>query len=440
MPVTTLRTPGLLAATFALLGALALPATATAELDSFLVPDTRAPVVIAEAPFALKGLWTDGTINTKFGTDGRARSQARFRGVADLRADDAATQADGKIVLSGFATRRTPDGRTPRYVALARFDAAGRPDLGFGKDGTVVTARGGRGAEIAPMADGDLLVGGSVGVPDEFRGRRPMLLRLRPDGTPDRRFGDRGLLVVRLRGGPDYAGTFDGTVTDLVPRPGGGAVVAVRGSFGAGRDYVSLLLRYGPRGRIDRGFGHDGRVALDHAFGVGKAALDLPGIGTTVYALGPGRDGGIVALGEYTDLTHRVAMVGLLPGGGLDRAYGSDGVVLGPEGPPLAFNLGFATEPGGGVTVATAADPNRHSFLLVRFTPDGELADFGGPGGGVTPAQRGRAPLSVAVRPGGDIVVLAFELDPPYAPLLTFFRFENGSLAIWPGASQTRPR
>lgn len=415
-------------------------APASAELDSFLVPDTRAPVVIAGGPFALKGLWTDGTINSKFGTNGGAESQARFRGVDDLGADDSATQADGKIVLSGFATRRTPDGRTPRFVALARFDAAGRPDLGFGEGGTVVTARGGRGAEIAPMTDGSLLVGGSVGVPDEFRGRRPMLLRLRPDGARDRRFGDRGLLVLRLRGGPDYAGAFDGTVTDILPRPGGGAVVAVRGSFGAGRDYVSLLLRYGPRGRIDRGFGHDGRLALHHRFGVGKAALKLPGVGATVYALGPGRNGGIVALGEYSELTHQVAMVGLLPDGGLDRGYGSDGVALGPEGPPLAFNLGFATEPGGGVTVASAADPNRHSFLLVRFTADGAPAAFGGPGGGITPAQPGRAPLSVAVRPGGDILALSFELDPPYAPLLTRFRFENGSVAIWPGAGQTRPR
>jgi uncharacterized delta-60 repeat protein len=400
---------------------------AVADFDSFLVPGTRAPVVIADPAFVLTGLRPDGSLNRNFGRDGTA--QAPFPGVADLRADDAATQADGRIVVSGSVSKGTAAGGYSRYVAVARFRASGRPDHDFGDDGVVLAHRGGRSSVIAPQRDGGLLVGGTMG-------RKPMLLRLRPDGSLDRRFGDGGVLVMRLRAGPSYPWLFEGSVTDLVRRPGGGAVVAVQGSFGAGRDEVSMLLRYGVEGRLDRRFGTGGRVALNWGFGIGKAALDLPGIGPGVFSLAA-HDGRIVALAATSTSPSRVALVELFSDGRLDRGYGHDGVALGPFAPSNGFDLCFALESDGGAVVAVPEPRTQFpSFFLSRFTPAGGLRQFGGPGGGETPAVTGSGPYSLIVRPNGDILVLSFDVDPPYAPLVARFRFEGGSLGIWPAPGQ----
>ena len=384
-----------------------------ADFDSFLVPGTRAPVVIAERPFALTGLLPDGSLNPKFGSGGAVR--APFPGVADLRAEAAATQVDGKIVVSGYASKPTAAGTYPRHVAVARFLSSGRPDRGFGDGGAVITRQGGRGSEIAALPGGGLLVAGMTG------SQKPMLLRLRPDGSPDRRFGRAGVAVVRLRRGP-HSEPLEGAVTDLVPRKGGGIVLSIYGAFGNGRPRSSILVRYGPQGRLDRHFGSGDMVALD-----------LPGIGPGVYSLAA-QEGRLIARAATSTPPFYVALIGLLGNGRLDRSYGRGGVALGPPA-PNGFDVGFALGPEGSAAIAVpGSNSYPPTFALAQITA--RDASRGGSGGEITPQIRGMGPYSVVIRPGGDILTLSFDVDPPHEPLVARIRFDGDSLGIWPAPGQ----
>jgi uncharacterized delta-60 repeat protein len=405
------------AAALGLVCSLALAALpAKAEFTDFLVPGTRSPIVIAERPFALTGIRPDGSPNLAFGRGGSTR--AHFTGVADLCAEDAATQPDGKIVVAGFATRRAADGRYPRFVAVARFRASGRPDNSFGEHGVALVRGRGRGSTIVTQRDGGLLVGGAIG-------RKPMLLRLRADGSLDRRFGGGGVAIVRT--GTPQAESLDGSVTDLVSLSGGGVVVAVHGSFGDGQPESSMLVRYGPGGRLDKSFG-DG----------GAFALDLPGVGPNIYSLVARPQGGMLAVAA-TLSTQPIwlVVVGIDSGGRLDRSYGRDGRAFGPSTQSVGFDLGFSLGPRGGAAFAVPTVQKTSQwpeFEVARLTPAGK------PLYTVPLLLPGLGPYSVVVRPNGGVLVLSFDVEPPHQPLVAGFVFDGDSVGVWPGPGQTRPR
>lgn len=86
----------------------------------------------------LARLEPDGDLDGKFGASGVTRVEAGLGSppIAGFRA--LALQADGKIVAAGFAL----DQLDRRGALLSRFDAAGRPDTGFGAAGAVRTQHG----------------------------------------------------------------------------------------------------------------------------------------------------------------------------------------------------------------------------------------------------------------------------------------------------------
>src|SRR5687768_834824 len=99
-------------------------------------------------------------------------------------------------------------------------------------------------------------------------------------GDLDPAFGEFGL--VR----PDLGRSI---ISDLVPEPGGGAIL-VGNRDPHDRDPAGLVMRIGGTGSIDRGFGTDGLIDLGAAF---------PGFGAYGVARQP--DGGILVAGEVDD-------------------------------------------------------------------------------------------------------------------------------------------
>jgi uncharacterized delta-60 repeat protein len=390
---------------------------ASAELDSFLVPGTRATIVIAEPSFALTSIVPRGTPNRRFG-GGDGTTSARFRGVVEVHADDGATRPDGRIVLSGFASQRDDVGTLQTHVAVARFLTSGVPDRGFGDGGSVVTAQRGRGSEIAALSGGALLVAGSTA------GRRPMLLRLRPDGSPDHSFGHHGVVVVHIRDG-ERSEPLEGAVTDIVSRPEGGAILAIHGSFGSGAPESSLLVRYGARGRLDRNFGEGGTLRFGPA-----------GLKPEIYGLVSTRGGRLIALAASRDEPCRIATVGLRAEGRIDPGYGRNGVALGPEVPRFGFDAGLALDTNGAAMVATGVNSHPTAFNLVSFAPTGDWSGFGGPMSAITGQVRGSGPYSIAVRPSGLVLVLSFDVNPPHEPWVAGYRFHGDSSSGWRGPGQ----
>ncbi|MFY0566500.1 hypothetical protein ACN28E_22060 [Archangium lansingense] len=304
-----------------------------------------------------------GTLDATFGSGGKV--------VTDISAgtDEAqavAVQADGKIVVTGWAL--TGAGGT-RDFATVRYLPDGSLDTSFGSGGIVLTDFfGGNdlGSAVVVQRDGRIVVGGIVNNPgslsDDFG-----LARYNPDGTLDSTFGSGGRVVT------DFDGRIDG-IQGLALQPNG-RIVAVGNSFSGATNHDFGIVRYRKDGRLDPSFGSGGRVLLDFfgGFDIASGVVLLPGckllVGGMVTRPGTGLDFGVVRLKED---------------GTLDTAYGSGGLAAADYTGLNDAGQAIALAPGGHVVVTGWADtgPGRfYDFGAVRFDKEGRPDSRFGVGG-----------------------------------------------------------
>jgi uncharacterized delta-60 repeat protein len=231
----------------------------------------------------------DGRVDRSFGRNGRVLIPERedwnyggFDAVLVLR--------DGKILLAG------PDDRPSGRMKLMRLDADGRRDRTFGDGDGVVTPKDpnqvsccGESVLLARARHGRILLAGAEGRP----GSSVTLLRLHPNGSPDRSFGVAG--VARFpSGGPALPGYF--TANAMTVRPDGGILVAgnVERVKRRGRyNRLPAVLGYRADGKIDRRFGNRGVEILSRRGWGGLATgVTTNGDGRTfvaggLYGVGP---------------------------------------------------------------------------------------------------------------------------------------------------------
>ena len=170
--------------------------------------------------FALARYNADGSLDTSFGSGGRA-----LGGIAnDAEAHAVDIQPDGSIVVAGSTS-----GVNPAFV-VARFHADGSTDPSFGTGGSVVMTfdGGGGGARaLTIQGDGSIVVGGS-GYAASSIDADPVggfaVLRLKPDGSFDSAFGSSGRVLTS-------AGDAGGGVNALALAPDGRIVAAGLASF-----------------------------------------------------------------------------------------------------------------------------------------------------------------------------------------------------------------
>ena len=249
-------------------------------------------------------LLPDGSRDASFGNRGVVRTSVPG---AHLEPRALAVAGDGSVVVAGEAWVNRA-----RHLFLARYRADGRPDHGFGVNGVVVDASvdpadalelepdgsvlvaggafvaryGPRGERELTFGDGgvarvyeltsvrDLLVDANGRIVVAGSGpplRRPVLAvaRLRADGSIDRTFGRDG--VVRDRRAGDHWARVE-TLVSL-----GDRLLAVgwatRGGAPLTRRYRIVALRVDERGRLDDGFGIDGRVTVNAFEAQARAAF-----------------------------------------------------------------------------------------------------------------------------------------------------------------------
>ena len=117
------------------------------EIDSGILP---------KGYFGLVRFNSDGTLDTSFGENGLAMTPIG----SDASGAALAQQPDGKLVLAGYSTVDST-----HEFALARYDADGSPDVGFGTSGAVTTPIGAHGSTADAVAlepDGTILVAGGT--------------------------------------------------------------------------------------------------------------------------------------------------------------------------------------------------------------------------------------------------------------------------------------
>ena len=206
--------------------------------------------------FALAQYNTDGSLDTSFGTGGKATTRfTEFGGTGIGYAHGLAIQSDGTIVAVGTAyTSNDQD------FALVRFLSYGSLDISFGMGGKVVTdfsTNVDDGISVAIQPNGQIVVAGSTFANIDPNTSDFALARYNSNGSLDLAFGTGGKITTDLRGSFDYA-------SDLAIQPDGDIVLA--GSSQLSSAFTSgdfALTRYHPDGSLDTAFGVSGIVITD---------------------------------------------------------------------------------------------------------------------------------------------------------------------------------
>lgn len=149
-----------------------------------------------------------------------------------------AVQPDGKIVVAGSQD----DPVQGINYAVARFDAKGARDPGFGKDGIVTTSFGSPadvGRDVALQADGKIVVAG-------YTGRSVGVVRYTADGALDTAFSKDGMATTAV-------GTRAKARSVAVQADGRIVVAGAEDNPSQGTNF--LLVRYDADGGLDGGFG-----------------------------------------------------------------------------------------------------------------------------------------------------------------------------------------
>ena len=316
--------------------------------DAALTPDGGIVVVgatdaagIQKQDFGIVRYKPDGTRDASFGSAGIVTTD--FFGSGDV-ANAVAVQADGKIVVGGFAVDAM--GINSDF-ALARYTANGALDTSFGTNGIVTTDLGTQSDDIRALAiapDGRIVVTGTAG-------EDIALARYTPDGKLDAGFGTGGKTITDLG--------FDDIASGVAVLPDG-AIVIAGDTLGPKRNRDFLLGRYRADGTPDSAFGHNGTVTTD--LGVGDDFAE------NVAADSQGR---IVLVGRTTSATILdMALVRYQANGALDTGFGGDGIVTadfhgrGEFGEDLAFDAA-----GRIVAAGYTANGSDTEFALMRVNP-----------------------------------------------------------------------
>jgi uncharacterized delta-60 repeat protein len=345
--------------------------------------------------FAVARYNADGTPDASFGgEDGKVATDVAGSSDTGLAL---AVQGDNKFVVAGEVL-----GPSGGYdFAVARYNADGSLDAGFGTGGKVISDFGtneifqGSGYDfayaVAVQGDGRIVVGGKAEFYDydgDFA-----LARYNADGSPDTSFGTGGRVVTRL-------GDSDDWVQSLVVQPDGKILAA---GTGGGK---FALARYNADGSLDPTFG-DG----------GKALTDFGGRGSQAFGLVLQNDGKAVVSGVTfppVGADSRFALARFNGDGSLDQAFGTGGRVTTDFGGGNDVAYALSIQPNGRLVAAgfTVDGTGAYDFALARYEPDGSPdTSFGGGGDGrVSTDFGGRtdAALGVALQADGKILAAGY--------------------------------
>jgi len=381
LTVTITGAPGTLDTSFGG-GKVIVPAGTSDDYANAMAVQPDGKIIVAGraaerlGDFAVVRLERDGTLDTTFGpATSPGKVLTDFAGAAET-AYAVAVQPDGKIVVAGTSAV-TGSGQD---FALARYNADGSLDTGFGPGGTgKLTTAFGADSDTAYalllQTDGKIVVGGDTSQGSSTTGVDFALARYNTDGTLDTGFGadGTGKVITSLAA----FGARDSIYALALQTVDGEARIVAAGGEG---DFT--VARYLANGTLDATFG---------AAGTGKVTALM---GSTIGAARAVRltaDDKIVLAGH---VSHDFALVRLTSAGIVDAGFGSSGkVVTAVQTSNWDEAQGLAIEADGRIVVAGWAYEGNSSagnFAVVRYQVDGALdTTFGGTGMVITPVAPG---------------------------------------------------
>ncbi|WP_280192868.1 delta-60 repeat domain-containing protein [Delftia sp. PS-11] len=217
--------------------------------------------------FSLIRLNPDGSLDRFFGIDKTGKLMVPV-GSGDDFGSSIALQSDGKIVVAGVSGNAS--GLTD--FSLIRLHTDGSLDTSFGP--------GGKGTLLVPVSNGYNIGGGVVLQPDgkivvagsSYNGNDKdfSLIRLDPDGSLDKSFGDQGTGKQMISVGSKIDEAYS-----VILQPDGKIVVA--GSSGDSSVRDISLIRLNPDGLLDTSFGSLGtgtlRIPVGSGYDLGRSVI-----------------------------------------------------------------------------------------------------------------------------------------------------------------------
>jgi uncharacterized delta-60 repeat protein len=200
--------------------------------------------------FALVRYNANGSLDTTFNGTGKVTTPMGDSATAGITG--VAVQADGKIVVAGYAlSDGTYKFALARYHGNASTGAPGTLDATFNGTGKVLTAIGTVGDFISSLAlqgDGKIVVGGQShnGVTNDFA-----VARYETNGALDTTFNGTGSVVTGI-------GASDDTLTSVAVQGDGKIVAAGFAWNGSKNDFA--LARYTSAGVLDTDFNGTGKI------------------------------------------------------------------------------------------------------------------------------------------------------------------------------------
>ena len=207
--------------------------------------------------FTFSAFAADGDLDASFGTGGKVSTDV---GASFDAANNAAQQADGKIVTAGTTRNTDTD---PDNLLVVRYNIDGSLDTSFGTGGKVIVINTtststdfGLASGIAFQADGKILV--------SVNGRKS-IFRFNPNGSLDAAFGDNGLLTL-----PNSGSVYISGIGDIVVLPDGKILICGSGNNNTFNQGFGLA-RLNQDGSLDTTFGTGGVVRTSFTTGTTAA-------------------------------------------------------------------------------------------------------------------------------------------------------------------------
>ncbi len=329
--------------------------------------------------FALTRLNINGSLDNTFSADGKQTTN--FGSSSKDYINSIAIQTDGKLVALGYL-----DNGVNTFVAAARYNTDGTPDMSFNGCGVLVTHinQGSTSYTCTVIqTNGKILAAGYTwdGTKYDF-----VLARYNTNGNLDNTFSGDGFQTTALS-------LSDSKAYAIGIQADGKIVVAgTTGNYATG-NYNCGLARYNSDGSIDNTFGAAGMVTTD--FG----AYDS--VSMAIQA-----DGKILIAGR--------AMARYNTNGSLDLTFNGTGELTSfQDGNPLNCSS-IALQNDGKIVITGTDDRSFPGFIVARYNPDGSPDNtFNGNGekdifslGGDFSIALGK---SIVIQSDGNIVVGGYD-------------------------------
>jgi len=275
---------------------------------------------------------TDGTLDTTFDGNGKVRIDAS----GDDYGNAVAIQADGKIVVAGLSYS---NGQSD--FMLLRLNADGSLDTGFGNDGIVVTDLSGieEAEDVAIQADGKIVVVGST-FDSVAQLTKITVLRYNSDGSLDNSFDADGVATIAVDG--------DSSDASSVALQADGKIV-IGGSSGDFSQSFAVVVRYNTDGSLDTTFDGDGIAKYTTqgiAGGMDSLAVqaDQKIVGITSVSVFSGAP-------DFVEVTS-IRVLRFNTNGSLDTGFDSDGIADLAVAQGDTHGTSIAIQPDGKIVVA----------------------------------------------------------------------------------------